>query len=181
MTENAQLEASNVLAWITLNGFVNEYNKPLEFVNHRFLIDYMVDDHNVIVTKKAAQVGMTVAETLRGIHYAAFGGKNTIHTLQTSDVIKGFVAPKVNPIIEYNPKIRALMKVDSESLKQFGENFIYYRGAQAESQAINITADVLNIDEYDRSNQKVVEVYRSRLDASPDPKIRYFSNPSAIG
>lgn len=178
---NPQLEASSVLAWITLNGFVNEYNKPLEFVNHRFLIDYMADDHPVIVTKKAAQIGMTVAETLKSIHLAAYRKMNIAHTLQTSDVIKGFVAPKVNPIIQYNPKIKELLTVDSESLKQFGGNFVYYRGAQAESQAINITVDALLVDEYDRSNQKVVEMYQSRLDASEFKWRRYFSNPSAIG
>src|SRR3990167_462562 len=177
----AQLEASNVLAWITLNNFVNEYNKPLEFVQHRFLIDYMTDDAQTIVTKKAAQIGMTVAETLRGIHEAVYQKRNIIHTLQTADVIKGFVAPKVNPIIQYNPKIKELLTVDSESLKQFAQNFIYYRGAQSEGQAINITADTLNIDEYDRSHQKIVEIYQSRLDAAPEPRFRYFSNPSAIG
>lgn len=176
-----QLKASSVLAWINLNGFVNEYNRPLEFTRHRFLIDYMADDAPVIVTKKAAQIGLTVAESLRAFHYAAYKKLNVIHTLQTSDVIKGFVAPKINPIIEYNPKIKELVKVDSESLKRVGENFIFYRGAQAESQAINITADVLNIDEYDRSNQQVVEIYQSRLDASDYRWKRYFSNPSAIG
>lgn len=180
--QRAQLEASSVLAWVTLNGFVNEYNRPLEFVEHRFLIDYMADDHPLIVTKKCAQIGLTVAELLRSIHYAAFSKLNVIHTLQTSDVIQAFVAPKVNPIIEYNPAIKALIhRVDSEGVKQFRENFIFYRGAQAESQAINITADVLNIDEYDRSNQRIVEMFKSRLDASKNKKFRFFSNPSAIG
>lgn len=179
--QKAQLEASNVLAWIQLNGFVNEYNKPLEFQNHRFLIDYMADDHPVIVTKKAAQIGMTVAEALKSIHLSAYRGLNVIHTLQTSDVIKGFVAPKINPIIQYNLPIKQLLATDSESLKQFNKGFVYYRGANAESQAINITADVLNVDEYDRSNQKVVEMYQSRLDASEYKWRRYFSNPSAVG
>lgn len=179
--QKAQLEKSSVIAWILLNGFVNEYNKPLEFVNHRFLLDYMEDNHPVIVTKKAAQIGMTVAEAVKSFHTAAYRKLNIIHTLQTADVIKGFVAPKVNPLIEYNPKIKQLVKMDSESLKQIGDNFIFYRGAQSESQAINITADVLLIDEYDRSNQRVVEMYASRLDASEYKWRRYFSNPSAIG
>lgn len=179
--DKAQAEASSVLAWITLNGLVNESNKPFEFVKHRFLIGYMADNHHTKVSKKAAQVGATVAETFCNIHHAAYGKKNVIHTLQTSDVIKGFVFPKVNPIIEYNPLVKAIQKLDSESLKQFGDNFIYYRGAQAESQAITISADVLCIDEYDRSNQKVVEMYASRLDASEFKWKRYFSNPSAIG
>lgn len=180
--QRAQLEASSVLAWITLNGFVNEYNRPLEFTNHRFLIDYLADNAQVLISKKAAQIGMTVAETVKSAHLAAYGKKNIIHTLQTSDVIQGFVAPKVNPIIELNPAIKKLnVGASSEGLKQYGDNFVFYRGAQAESQAINITADVLLIDEYDRSNQRVVEMFASRLDASPYKWRRYFSNPSAIG
>lgn len=176
------LEASNVLAWIVGNGFVNEYNKPLEFTRHHFLIDYMVDNHPTIVTKKCAQVGLTVSEVLKSIHYAAYKKLNVIHTLQNSDVIEGFVFPKVNPIIEYNPKIKAMLaSTDSKTLKRFGDNFVFYRGANAESQAINITGDVLAIDEYDRSNQNVVEIYQSRLDASEYKWKRYFSNPSAIG
>lgn len=176
-----QLEASSVLAWITLNSFVNEANHPFEFTKHRFLIEYMADDAPVKISRKAAQVGATVAETFCNFHHAAFKKLNVIHTLQTSDVIKGFVFPKVNPIIDRNPKIKQLLKMDSESLKQFGDSFIFYRGAQSESQAINITADVLCIDEYDRSNQTVVEMYASRLDASEYKWRRYFSNPSAIG
>jgi DNA-directed RNA polymerase subunit RPC12/RpoP len=177
-----QLEASNVLAWILGNGFVNEYNKPLEFTKHRFLIDYMVDNHPVIVTKKCAQVGLTVSEVLKSVHYSAYKKLNVIHTLQTSDVVDGFVFPKVNPIIEYNPKIKELLQsTDSKTLKRFGDNFVFYRGANAESQAINITGDVLCIDEYDRSNQNVVEIYQSRLDASEYKWKRYFSNPSAVG
>lgn len=175
------LEAASCVLWILNNKFVNESRKPIEFVKHRFLIDYLNDDHPLIVTRKAAQIGLTVAETLRAFHLAAFKNLNVIHTLQTSDVIKGFVFPKVNPIIESNPAIKKLIKLDSENLKQFNNAFIFYRGAQSESQAINITADVLNIDEYDRSNQTVVEMYQSRLDASDYKWKRYFSNPSTIG
>ncbi len=181
MNVDPQLEASSVLAWILMNGFVNEYNKPIEFSNHRFLIEYMADDSQVIIARKCAQVGATMAEILKAAHSALFKGLNTIHTLQTNDVIKGFVAPKVNPIIEYNPKLKEAVKLDSESLKQYGTGFVFYRGANAESQAINITADILCIDEYDRSNQRVVEMYASRLDASAHKLRRYFSNPSAIG
>lgn len=175
------LVASSALAWITLNKFVNENRKPIEFSNHRFLIDYIADNCPVKVTKKAAQVGLTVAETLISFHEAGYWHHNVIHTLQTKDVIKGFVFPKVNPIIAENPAIKQMVTVDSENLKQVGDSFIYYRGAQAESQAINISADVLNIDEYDRSNPQVVSMYPSRLDASDYKRLRYFSNPSNVG
>ena len=175
------LIASSVLAWIVHNKFVNENLKPIEFSKHRFLIDYLADDHPEKVTQKAAQVGLTVAETFDNFHKAKYRKMNVIHTLQTKDVIKGFVFPKVNPIINNNPAIKELVTVDSEGLKQVGDSFIYYRGANAESQAINISADILKIDELDRSNPQVVAMYPSRLDASEYKWKRYFSNPSAVG
>lgn len=175
------LQASSVLAWITLNRFVNESLRPIEFEKHRFLIQYMADQAKVKVTKKAAQIGLTVAETLDNFHLAGYHNMNVIHTLQTKDVIKGFVFPKVNPIIVNNPAIKRMVTLDSEGLKQVGTAFVYYRGANAESQAINISADVLKIDEYDRSNPQVVAMYPSRLDASTYAWKRYFSNPSMVG
>lgn len=181
MDSNDDLIASSILAWITLNKFVNEGLKPIEFYNHRFLIDYLADYSPIKVTKKAAQIGLTVAETLDNFYLNKYRGMNVIHTLQTKDVIKGFVFPKVNPIINNNPAIKKIVNIDSEGLKQVGDFFTYYRGANAESQAINISADVLKIDEYDRSNPQVVAMFPSRLDASPYAWKRYFSNPSMVG
>lgn len=180
ITKQSLADAS-VLAWIIDNNFVTETRKPVEFVKHRFLIDYLADDHPDKATRKCSQIGLTVTESLDNAHLAGKRGMNVIHTLQTNDVIKGFVTPKVNPLIEYNPAIKKMLKADSESLKQFNDAFVYYRGANAESQAISITADVLKIDELDRSNAKVVEMYQSRLDYSDYKWMRRFSNPSAVG
>lgn len=170
------------------NGNENTWQEivKIESLSTRTMIDIQTSTRTFIadgfISHNCAQVGLTVSEVLKSMHYAAYGKKNVIHTLQTSDVVDGFVSPKVNPIIEYNPKIKELLRsTDSRTLKRFGDNFVFYRGANAESQAINITGDVLCIDEYDRSNQNVVEIYRSRLDASQYKWRRYFSNPSAIG
>lgn len=175
------LSSESSVGWILANNFKTENGKDIEFVRHKYLLDYLADQHEDICAPKAGQIGATVAETLDEIHAANYKGWNTIHTLQNSDVIRGFVVPKVNPIVYNNPVIKEMLRTDSENLKQFGDGFVFYRGAQAESQAINISADVLKIDEMDRSNQRVVEMFQSRLDASNVRKIRRFSNPSAIG
>lgn len=153
----------------------------MEFTKHRFAIAYLNDNHPHKVTKKSSQVGWTVIETFDDLHKAGFMGMNVIHTLQTSDVIKGFVKPKVDMIIDNNPQIKAMIKADSENLKQIGDNFIYFRGANSISQAINISADILKIDEEDRSDPIVVQTYHSRLDHSEYRWVRRFSNPSAVG
>lgn len=171
----------NVVPWIIGSHLVTENRKPFEFYDHRFLLDYLGDMHRHKVSKKASQIGETVGELFDDFHLAIYQKMNVIHTLHTSDVIKGFVRPKVNPLIQHNQVIKDNMTIDSEGLKQFKDNFVYFRGANSESQAISISADVLKIDEKDRSDQSVVEMFESRLDYSNYKWIREFSNPSAIG
>lgn len=180
MSLRDDLMAANTVPWIMGNQFVTENRKPFEFYSHRFLLDYLADDHPHKVSKKSSQIGETVGELFDDFHLAIHRKMNVIHTLHTSDVLKGFVIPKVDPIILLNPAI-AKYGTGSQGLKQFGNNFVYFRGANAESQAISISADVLKIDEKDRSDLHVVEMFQSRLDFSEYKWIREFSNPSAIG
>lgn len=174
------LEAANTVAWIIGQGFVTENRKPFEFYDHRFLLTYLADDHRHKVSKKSSQIGETVGELFDDFHLAIHRHMNVIHTLHNNDVLGGFVQPKVDPIILYNPAI-AKYGTGSKGIKKFGDNFVYFRGANSESQAINISADVLKIDEKDRSNPGVVEMFESRLDFSQYKWIREFSNPSAVG
>lgn len=176
----SDMEAASVVAWVIGQNMVTENGKPFEFYDHRFLIDYMADDHPHKASKKSSQIGETVCELFDDFHLAIHKKMNVIHTLHTNDVLKGFVQPKVDPIILRNPAL-AKYGTGSQGLKNFGDNFVYFRGANAESQAISISADVLKIDEKDRSDPHVVEMFESRLDFSKFKWIREFSNPSAVG
>lgn len=177
----AGLENQSTLAWIYLNNFVNENQRPLEFKDHRFMIDIYADDHPDIVCKKSAQVGFSVFAILKSIHDAK-AGFNVIYALPTNNVVNDFVKPKVNPLIASNPKIAAIVSDDSVSLKKVGDRFIFFKGGYSDREAISITGDILVIDEYDRMpDMKVVNTFDSRLQASATPKRRRFSNPSAVG
>lgn len=175
------LTDASVVLWILDNKFVSETGHPIEFVQHRFMIDYLHDDHPHKVALKSSQIGETVMELFDDFHLVGKRHLNVAHTMHTSDVLQSFVRPKVNPLIQNNPVIANMMTVDSEGLKGFGDNFLFLRGANAESQAISFSADVLKIDEKDRSNLSVVEMFESRLDFSTVQWIREFSNPSAKG
>ncbi len=174
-------ERTNPLHWILKNNFVNENEQPLEFSKHRFMIKPYMDEHPDIVVKKSAQIGWSVLAILKGIHLAGYKGMNVIHTLPTQNVIKDFVIPKVNPLIQRNKKIAEMLKSDSVTLKKFGERFVYYRGSFVEREAISITADVLVNDEYDRSDQHILSIYQSRLQYSEYAWMWRFSNPSVKG
>lgn len=179
---NDKLIASSPLAWITLNHFVNENQIPIEFKEHRFLIDVYGDDADDIVCKKSAQVGWSVAAILKAHHAAAYGGWNVIYALPTNNVVADFVKPKVNPLISSNPTLRDIVSDDSVSLKKVGDRFIYFKGGFSEREAISISGDILVIDEYDRMpDMGVVNTFDSRLQASKNPKRWRFSNPSNVG
>lgn len=175
------LQSQSTLAWIYLNKFRNENQKPLEFENHRFMIDIYADDHPDIVCRKSAQVGFSVYSILKSFHELKYEKRNVIYALPTKNVVQDFVVPKVNPLIVSNPAIVKDMGSDSVSLKRLGDRFIYFKGG-SEREAISVSADTLVIDEYDRMpDMNIVTMFDSRLQAAEKPRRRRFSNPSAIG
>lgn len=176
-----QAEAASPLFWAVNNKFVTENSKPLEFENRRFLIEPFDDMTKDQAIMKSAQVGWSVMNILKSAHVASKLRYNVIYILPTKSVVNDFVVPKVDKLIEFNPALRDLMKVDSRGLKQFGDRFVYYRGAFSEKEAISISADLLVGDEFDRCDQNVLNTYRSRLNASDWGAYWKFSNPSIPG
>lgn len=180
MDKQALINVS-VVAWIEDNHFKTETGQPVEFVQHRFMLDYLADQHPHKASCKSTQIGETVMELFDDFHLVGKRHLNVIHSLHNSDFLQKFVRPKVNPLIQANPAIKAMLKVDSEGLKGFNDNFLYLIGANAESQALSYTADVLKVDEKDRSDLGIVEILPQRMDFSKYGWIREFSNPSAEG
>lgn len=176
------LQYSSSLAWITLNKFVTENQVPIEFKDHRFLIDLYADMHPDIVVIKSAQVGESVERILKSFWACKYLRANVIYVLPTNNVVKDFVAPKVDPLIDSNPLISSMVTKNSESLKQVGDRFIYFKGAFSEREAIAISGDILILDELDRMpNMSVVNTYDSRLQASKFGYRWRLSNPSQVG
>lgn len=180
--DTKQLEASSALAWVTLNGFLNENQQLIEFKDHRFMIDIYADESPDIVCKKSAQVGFSVMAILKCLWMLKYAGLNVIYALPTNNVVQDFVKPKVDPLISSNPAIASSMGNDSVSQKKVGDRFIYFKGGFSEREAISITGDILVVDEYDRMpSMQVVNTFDSRLQASKNPRRWRFSNPSQIG
>lgn len=177
-----ELIQSSPLAWVVLNNMVTENQKKLEFKNHKFLIDLYADMHDDIVVRKSAQVGESVERIIKALWCAKYLGVNIIYVLPTKNIVTDFVVPKVNPIINSNPEIRASVSSDSQTLKQVGDRFIYFTGAFSETAAIMKSADILILDELDRMpDMSIVNMFDSRLQASTAPKRWRLSNPSQVG
>lgn len=175
----AKLHIANPALWVMDNKFINENQKPIEFDNHRFMIQPYADCSPDQVIRKSAQVGWSTAAILKAGHAAGLIKLNTIYILPTRNASAEFVVPKVNPMIQRNPALAEMIKgTDNKSLKQVGDRYIYFKGAFHQGEAISTSADLLVADEYDRSDQAVLSTYRSRLQASEYRWYWKFSNPS---
>lgn len=178
----AEVHTVSAAMWVIDNEFINENQKPFEFDSHRYMLQPYADNSPDQVIMKSAQVGWSVLAILKSIHAANFLKLNVIYVLPTRNVVHDFVIPKVNPMIDRNPVIRGMvMGSDSTSLKQIGDRFVYFRGAFHRGEAISTTADLVVADEYDVSDQGVLTVYQSRLQASEWGWFWRFSNPTIPG
>jgi DNA-directed RNA polymerase subunit RPC12/RpoP len=180
-------ETINPLAFLHNNKIKNENGQLIEFKDHYFLIKPYADMTPRQVVMKASQVGWSVLAINKAMWLAKYKKANVIYTLPSKSIVKDFVTPKVDPIIMQNPLYQQMVgKTDSIALKNIGDRFVYFRGSWEETAAISISAHVLINDEADRSNQKVLRVYKTRLDDArrerPDLGfIWQFSNPSIPG
>lgn len=176
------------LLWVSDNHIRTEKGGLLDFKQYGFLKDVYDDWSPTLVVRKASQVGFSTLMILKTFNAAKFRNWNIIYTLPTFQDVGQFVPSKVNVIVDNNPILSEWTKdKDSVLQKKVGNRFIYYRGASSgkterekmESDVgIMITADLLSLDECDRSDQSILEQYESRLAGSDYAGRWYFSNPT---
>lgn len=181
MTNKTNKDKNSVLHWILNNKIKNENGEPIEFEDHRFMLDIYADKSSVQVIRKASQVGASTMEILKVIHDSRFWGINQIYTLPTGDDVQQFVQSKVNRIININPCMLDGINpksVDSIEQKQIGKAFTYFKGTFTEREAIMLSSDRNIHDELDKSKPEVVRDYTSRMGYSKIRSQHFFSTPT---
>ncbi|MEK7643287.1 MAG: phage terminase large subunit family protein [Patescibacteria group bacterium] len=182
---NAELqekrEKASILYWIKNKKIKTESDRKLEFRDHRFLLDIYTDESDMLVIRKASQVGASTMQILRALHAARYWGINQIYTLPTVDDVGEFVRSKVNRIVKVNPSIMEGVShrdVDSIEQKQIGKGFLFFKGTHTEKEAIMLSSDRNIHDELDKSKPEVIRDYLSRLGYSEIRGQHYFSTPT---
>lgn len=181
MANDINKDKISILHWILNNKIKNENGEPIEFENHRFMLDIYADRRPIQVIRKASQVGASTMEILRTLHGARFWGINQIYTLPTGDDVLKFVQSKVNRIMDVNPVVKqgvAPKSIDSIEQKQIGKSFIYFKGTFTEREAIMLSSDRNIHDELDKSKTDVIRDYTSRMGYSKIRSQHYFSTPT---
>ncbi len=180
--EAEQLASVNMSVFNEVYGIKTEVGRKLDFKKHLFLFDIYNDFSSLQVIYKAAQIGFSTLAIIKSLWLAKNKVMDIIYTLPTQGDVTDFVGGKINRIIAQNPKLLEYVKDrDTIEQKRVGDNVIYYRGTWTEKAALMVSSDLNIYDEEDRSNQKVIDQYASRLQHSQYKWEWHFSNPSAEG
>lgn len=178
------LEAKDAYQWIMDNEFRNENGVKMEFSDRSFMIGPLTDEARLLAVLKCSQVGFSTMSIFKAAFHNIKYGHNIIYTLPTDSDVQEFNKAKTNLILSNNSSIKDNMIDDSLHVKSFrtldGSNvgFTFFKGTFGTSAAIMQTADILIKDEFDRSNQPVLNQYKSRIKASSYGAEWEFSNPS---
>lgn len=169
----------SILHWITAEGIVNEKGEPFDFYDRPWLLDILCDWTAQIALMACAQVGKSLTfsiKTLFAIKHLRF---NVIYTMSSSEDVQKFVASKFNPIIQANHHEFSGMDTDNIERKEFDKRFVFFQGTNSKTAGVSDTADILIHDEISRSDQVVIERFKSRTKASPYRGRWMFSNPGS--
>jgi Phage terminase large subunit (GpA) len=171
------------LSWIQWIGLKTEKNEPIEFIDHAPLKQIYLDLHPKQANQKGSQIGMTETIINKLLWFGDFHNVTTIYTMPTAQHVYSFSQSRFAPVVKANPYLRQRMKgtVDNATLKRIGNSWFHFHGAQKDTQAISVPADILIHDEYDFSDIDVLDTYGKRTGASKLDWQWSFSTPTLPG
>ena len=153
-------------------------------MDHEFQEAVLNDDSQETNVQKCSQIGLSEVTIRRALGLVNVLQPYTIiYTLPTAGFATTFMKTRISPVVQASPDMLSrLSKInDNMEIKQFGDSFLYLKGAAAGNAAISIPADHLLHDEVDYCDQVIIGEYVSRLKHSKYGKIDRFSTPTLPG
>jgi hypothetical protein len=178
--------------------WLNSRNEPLDFNDHKYLIDIYHDQHPSLIFQKAAQMGLSERLISEAVWICDRLKKNVLYCFPASAQLNDFVQARLEPVFmhsEYLSRITGVLSADEKrsknldedkkiqkvGLKQIGQAFLYLRGSQNQQQIISIDADAVILDERDRFIQEHVPYIDKRTLHSTLKWRREASTPTLPG
>lgn len=165
--------------WVTKNTLIG--GKPYSYTDHEYQEAILSDTSQEVVVRKCSQVGVSEASARLAIAMVNVVRPFTaIYCLPTASFAATFMRTRIDPIIYGSKTLKdSVHKTnDNAEVKQFGDSFLYMKGAATTNAPISIPADVIISDETDFSSQDVLSQYASRLTHSKWKLLRKFSTPT---
>jgi hypothetical protein len=171
-----------ICEFITQNTFLRGEN--FSFADHEYQEFILRDQSKEKVIIKSAQMGISEMSARLALAMSnLIPGFSTIYTLPSASAAVNFMKTRIDPIIVGSAYLSESVSrsVNNTEMKQFGDSYLYLKGAQVDTQAISVPADMLIGDEVDNSNQEVLTLFESRLIHSKYQYNVKLSTPSIPG
>lgn len=155
--------------------------RPFSLDHFPALVQFYQDDSKQVVAQKSAQIGLSIASSIRFLHKVAIRKIRGIYYFPTDELRNTFVQSRFNPLINDNPEAAKLAtSIDNVGVKQFGKQFAYFFGMKGITTKHSTPAGCLVFDELDRMGDKEVEVAHKRMENSLDREVDYLSTPTVF-
>lgn len=174
--------AASIARWITENTFHDSVN--YSYKDHEYQEAILSDVAREVVVRKCSQVGISEASARMALALVAVLNPYTVaYTLPTANFAGVFAKTRIDPIIDGSKALTELVHRtnNNNEVKQFGDSFLFLRGAASSNSPISIPVDHLIHDELDFSDLTVLGQYVSRLTHSKWKRKTKISTPTLKG
>lgn len=174
-----KLKMCDLPVWVEKQTTIT--GRPFRFKNHEYQQRIMSDESQEVVIRKCSQVGISEMSIRMALGLVSLmDAYSVIYTFPTATFASTYVKTRVDPVIQGSRFLRRSISnsVDSSEVKQVGDNFLYFKGAQSGNAAISVSADHLIHDELDFSSMEIIGQYQSRLTHSPFKRKTKLSTPT---
>lgn len=174
--------ASQIALWLTRN--TTYAMQPFDYKDHEFQERILSDQSQELAVRKCSQVGLSETSARKALGLVnVLQPYTVIYTLPTAKFANTFMKTRIDPVIKGSKAMEGNVHRtnDNAEMKQFGDSFLYMKGAASSNAPISIPADHLIHDEVDFCDQEVLSQYTSRLTHSKWKKVDRFSTPTLPG
>lgn len=164
-----RLDHTQLSRWVEENTYLA--GKPYSFVGHEYQRKILDDPCPHKVVRKCSQVGLS--ETALRFAAALMGVMQNftlLYIMPTASFAGTYGKTRFTPIVMSSPVLRSLASesgLDNQDVKQFGNNYLWFRGATSDTAPISVAADGLVCDEVSFADPQVLGDFQSRLTHSP--------------
>lgn len=170
--------------WIVQNTTLK--SRPFSFDKHVFQEAIVNDMHPNLSCIKPSQVGLTEVQIRKMLAFLSrHRGVTTLYSFPDDDMRKRNSQTRVQPILDadkvFNPESTGSDKpIRSIALNQIGTSFMHLTGSK-EGDATSTAVDFMINDEIDLTDQEMLALFSSRLQASEWKIRQQFSTPTYTG
>lgn len=167
--------------WVIKNTTLK--GRAFSFKDYEFQKKIIDDMHPSMDVIKISQVGLTELQIRKALAFLVRNqGTSLIFSLPNEDMFKRVSNTRIKPIVNKDKAFNTQYDKDNKATRsidtmQFGQSFLYIVAA-LEAAATSIPADVIMNDEVDLSDQSILSLFSSRLQASKYKIHQRFSTPT---